>query len=212
MIRSLALTALVASADAYSIVAPRASALSAFRPVSDVRVAVPVRPSRAVMMSYDPNSGSSEPVDKEAASAMAILGAFLGVYIFDNVLTAGILAGLCAYLTTTEGQVGEISKATGKSIFGAYKKVVDFAEEKKLIPQAKSITDKVVGAAKKVDANYGISSKIDEKLQVRARAREVAAGPCTHGRSPADWPRAEPRARPIPHTPPRADLGQGVLG
>lgn len=51
--------------------------------------------------------------DKEVTISMALLGAFLGVYFFDNVITAAILAGVSSYLTTTDGGAGEASKSTG---------------------------------------------------------------------------------------------------
>lgn len=48
----------------------------------------------------------------------------------------------------------------------AYKSVVKFAQEKDVLPKAKTVTDKVVSALQAVDNNYGITAKIDEKLLV----------------------------------------------
>jgi len=50
---------------------------------------------------------------QESAIAVALTGAFLGIYVFDNIITAGVLAALASYLTTTDSQAGDIATSTG---------------------------------------------------------------------------------------------------
>jgi hypothetical protein len=50
---------------------------------------------------------------QESAIAVALTGAFLGVYLLDNLVTAAILAALGAYATTTDSQAGDIASSTG---------------------------------------------------------------------------------------------------
>jgi hypothetical protein len=86
--------------------------------------------------------------------------------VLDNLLTAGLLAGLTAYLTTTDSQAGDIATSGGAFVSKSYKATVKFVAEKDLLPKAKGITDKVVYALQAVDNNYGISATIDEKLLI----------------------------------------------
>lgn len=163
MFRStLALAALVACASGFEMTAPRPASVSAFSAVRAPRVAAPVvaRSSRAIVMS------SEEPSSQESATAAALTGAFLGIYVLDNLLLAGILAGLTAYLTTTDSQAGDIVSSGGALVSKSYKATVKFVAEKDLLPKAKTLTDKVVAALAAVDNNYGISAKIDEKLMI----------------------------------------------
>jgi hypothetical protein len=107
-----------------------------------------------------------EPTPQESAIAAALTSAFFGIYVLDNLLTAGLLAGLTAYLTTTDSQAGDIATSGGAFVSKSYKATVKFVAEKDLLPKAKGITDKVVYALQAVDNNYGISATIDEKLLI----------------------------------------------
>lgn len=57
---------------------------------------------------------AEDPTDAEISNAAAITGAFIGIYVLDNLLTAGILAGLAAYATTTDSKVGDFVKSSGE--------------------------------------------------------------------------------------------------
>ncbi|KAG8469474.1 hypothetical protein KFE25_005929 [Diacronema lutheri] len=162
MYRATALAALVACASGFELAAVRPMRVSAFSAARAPSVVAPVaqRSSRAVMMAEE------EVSPQESAIAVALTGAFLGIYVFDNIITAGVLAALASYLTTTDSQAGDIATSTGAFGFKTYKSIVKFAQEKDLLPKAKTVTDKVVSALQAVDNNYGITAKIDEKLLI----------------------------------------------
>lgn len=56
---------------------------------------------------------AEEPTPQESAIAVALTGAFVGIYFLDNLVTAAALAALAAYLTTTDSQAGDIATSTG---------------------------------------------------------------------------------------------------
>jgi len=107
---------------------------------------------------------SDSPSEKESTIAVALTGAFLGVYVLDNVITAAILASLAAYATTTDSKAGELATQTGEVVAKSYKSIVKFSSENNVLPKAKEVTDKVVAVLNQVNENYQITAKIDEKL------------------------------------------------
>mmetsp|Transcript_8867 Transcript_8867/g.25779 ORF Transcript_8867/g.25779 Transcript_8867/m.25779 type:complete len:193 (+) Transcript_8867:47-625(+) len=171
MLRSLVLTALVACAAGFQAPAatrPAVSAFSAVRPASVV-APMPVQTTRSGIVMSD------DPTDKESTIAVALTGAFVGVYFLDNVITAAVLGALAAYLTTTDSKAGEIASATGSNVAKVYKKIVSFATEQNVLPKAKEVTDKVVGVLDSVNQNYGITAKIDEKLLLSEKIETASA-------------------------------------
>lgn len=56
---------------------------------------------------------ADEPTPQQSAIAVAITAGFFGVYVLDNLVTAALLAGLAAYLTTTDSQAGDVATSTG---------------------------------------------------------------------------------------------------
>jgi len=108
MLRTILLSALVACASGYQMGAMRPAAVSAFTAARAPCVAMPVQSSRAIMMSDE------EPSAQESAIAVALGGAFVGIYVLDNVISAAVLAALSAYLTTTDSQAGDIATSAGR--------------------------------------------------------------------------------------------------
>merc|ERR1719174_1986467 len=108
----------------------------------------------------------SEPSDKGIVVGASAVGGILGVYLFKDLGTAVFLACAGAYGATLTNSFGEASKTAGTFASKAYGKTLEINEEYDVLPKAKSALDTVSTAAANLDANYGITAKVDEQLKL----------------------------------------------
>merc|ERR1719387_487254 len=113
--------------------------------------------------------GGEEPDEKAKTIGAAGLGGVLGVVLFGSLPGAIFLAGAGAYAATKN----ETVKSAGSAAATVYSKAVDLEQEYEVLPKAKSAVDTVVNVADNLNKNYGLTDKIDEKLQISARAESL---------------------------------------
>jgi len=114
--------------------------------------------------------GGDEPTEKEMTIGAAGLGGIAGVVLFGSLPGAVILAGAAAY-----GAVkNETVKSAGAAAAKVYNKAADIEQEYEVLPKAKSALDTVVSVADNLNKNYGLTDKIDAKLQLSARAESLS--------------------------------------
>merc|ERR1719160_1190650 len=109
--------------------------------------------------------GGEEPTEKAKTIGAASLGGALGVVLFGSLPGAILLAGAGAYAATKNDTV----KSAGGAAATVYSKAVDLEQEYEVLPKAKSAIDTVVTVADNLNKNYGLTDKIDEKLQLTGR-------------------------------------------
>merc|ERR1719174_3195895 len=114
-----------------------------------------------------------EPSDKAVAIGAASVGGILGVYLFGDLGTAVFLSCLGAYGATLSNGFGEASKNAGGFASKAYSKTLEINEQYDVLPKAKSAIDTVSTAAANLDANYGITAKIDDQLKLSQAVEKV---------------------------------------
>jgi hypothetical protein len=113
--------------------------------------------------------GGEEPTEKEKTLGAAGLGGVLGVVLFGSLPGAVLAAGAAAYACTKSDAVKSAGEATAK----VYTKAVELEQEYEVLPKAKSAVDTVVTVADNLNKNYGLTDKIDEKIQLSARAESL---------------------------------------
>jgi hypothetical protein len=109
-----------------------------------------------------------EPAGKAVTVGAAAVGGVLGVYFFHELSTGVILASLFAYGSTLSNSFGSATKTAGSAAAKVYGKTLELNEQYDVLPKTKSALDTVTTAAANLDANYGITSSIDEKLKLSA--------------------------------------------
>jgi len=114
-----------------------------------------------------------EASDKAVAVGAASVGGILGVYFFGDLGTAVFLACLGAYGSTLSNGFGSASKSAGTFASKAYGKTLEINDQYDVLPKAKSALDTVSTAAANLDANYGITAKIDDQLKLSAAVEKV---------------------------------------
>jgi hypothetical protein len=114
--------------------------------------------------------GGDEPTEKEMTIGAAGLGGIAGVVLFGSLPGAVILAGAAAYGAVKNDTV----KSAGSAAAKVYNKAVDIEQEYEVLPKAKSALDTVVSVADNLNKNYGLTDKIDAKLQLSARAESLS--------------------------------------
>jgi len=159
MARFVLIAALLALASGFNAPAV-ASKLGASKLASPVRAA-PVM--------------AEEPTDKAVTIGAAAAGGILGVYFFHELSTAVVLATALAYGSTLSNGFGKFSKTAGSSAAKVYGKTLELNEQYDVIPKAKSAIDTVSTAASNLDANYGVTAKIDDQLKISAAVDKAAA-------------------------------------
>jgi hypothetical protein len=158
MARFILLAALLALASAFQ--APAASKLGASKLAS---------PARTAMVTME------EPSDKAVTIGAAAFGGIVGVYLFHELSTAVVLACVFAYGSTLSNGFGGFSKTAGSSAAKVYGKTLELNEQYDVVPKAKSALDTVTTAAANLDANYGVTAKIDEQLKLSAAVEKATA-------------------------------------
>jgi hypothetical protein len=158
MARFLLLASALAVAAGFQ--APAVSKLAASR------MAEPVRTAAVTMQ---------EPGDKAVTVGAAAVGGVLGVYFFHELSTGVILASLFAYGSTLTNSFGSATKTAGSAAAKVYGKTLELNEQYDVLPKTKSALDTVTTAAANLDANYGITSSIDDKLQLSAAVDKASA-------------------------------------
>ena len=113
--------------------------------------------------------------DKAVTLGAAGLGAFLGVYLFHEVSAALLLAVTFAYGTTVSNSFGDATRKAGEITSKGYDKVVELNAEYDLLPKGKTALDAATTAVSNINENYGITSKIDEKLQISPAIEKASA-------------------------------------
>merc|ERR1719160_1105551 len=113
--------------------------------------------------------GGEEPTEKAKTIGAASLGGALGVVLFGSLPSAVLLAAAGAYAATKNDTV----KSAGGAAATVYAKAVDLEQEYEVLPKAKSAIDTVVNVADNLNKNYGLTDKIDAKLQLSERAESL---------------------------------------
>jgi hypothetical protein len=114
--------------------------------------------------------GDAEPTEKEMTIGAAGLGGIAGVVLFGSLPGAVILAGAAAYGAVKNDTV----KSAGAAAAKVYNKAADIEQEYEVLPKAKSAIDTVVSVADNLNKNYGLTDKIDAKLQLSSRAESLS--------------------------------------
>merc|ERR1711988_953432 len=92
---------------------------------------------------------------------------------FGDLGTGVFLALVGAYGSTLSNGFGSATKSAGSFASKAYSKTLEINEQYDVLPKAKSAVDTVSTAASNLDANYGITAKIDEQLKLSAAVEKV---------------------------------------
>jgi len=127
------------------------------------------QPARAAMVTME------EPGDKAVVIGAASVGGIIGVYFFHELSTAVVLAVALAYGSTLSNGFGSFSKTAGNSAAKVYGKTLELNEQYDVVPKAKSALDTVSTAAANLDANYGVTAKIDDQLKLSQSVEKVTA-------------------------------------
>lgn len=134
---------------------------------------VAVAPRPAVSAQRFANVQMTEPSGKAVTIGAASVGGILGVYLFGDLGTAVFLACVGAYGSTLTNGFGSATKTAGTFASKAYGKTLEINEQYDVLPKAKSAVDTVATAASNLDANYGITAKIDDQLKLSAAVEKV---------------------------------------
>jgi len=126
-------------------------------------------PARTAMVTMD------EPGDKAIVVGAAAVGGIVGVYLFKELSTGVFLAALFAYGSTLTNSFGSATKTAGSAAAKVYSKTLELNEQYDVLPKTKSALDTVTTAAANLDANYGITAGIDDKLKLSASVDKATA-------------------------------------
>jgi hypothetical protein len=107
--------------------------------------------------------------DNKKIVGAAGAGAFLGVFLQQDIVNVALLSLVAAYMATLTNDVGDATRAVGGAADTAYTKAKDINDEYGVLPKAKTAADTVLTVADNVNTNYGLTSKLDEKLAIRAK-------------------------------------------
>jgi len=118
---------------------------------------------------------AEEPAGSEVIVGAAAVGGIAGVYLFHELSAGVILAGALAYGATLSNQFGSATRTTGAAAAKVYAKAQDLNEQYDVLPKAKGALDAVGTAAANLDANYGISAQVDEKLKISEAVSKAAS-------------------------------------
>jgi hypothetical protein len=110
---------------------------------------------------------------KATTIGAAAVGGILGVYFFHELSTAVVLSVALAYGSTLSNGFGKFSTTAGSSAAKVYSKTLELNEQYDVLPKAKGALDTVSTAAANLDANYGITSKIDDQLKLSAAVEKA---------------------------------------
>ena len=122
----------------------------------------------------------AEPSDKAVAIGAAAFGGIVGVQLTGELSTAVIFATALAYGSTLSNGFGDFSKKVGGASSKVYDKTLELNEQYDVLPKAKSAIDTVSTTAANLDANYGITAKIDEQLKLTEAVDKVPPRPPPH--------------------------------
>merc|ERR1711865_830504 len=103
------------------------------------------------------------------------VGGIVGIYLTGELQSGLILGSVLAYASTTASQFGKYSESAGETAVKVYDKTLELNAQYDLLPKIKSATDTVTVAASNLDKNYGITSKIDEKLKLSQAVEKAGA-------------------------------------
>merc|ERR1719327_378165 len=126
-------------------------------------------PARTAMVTMQ------EPSDKAVVIGAAAVGGIVGIYLFKELSTGVFLAALFAYGSTLTNSFGSATKTAGSAAAKVYGKTLELNEQYDVLPKTKSALDTVTTAAANLDANYGITAKVDEQLKISASIDKAAA-------------------------------------
>lgn len=129
-------------------------------PISKLGMSQLQQPMRVAQVTMQEQS------DKAVAIGAAAVGGILGVYLFHELSTAVVLAIILAYGSTLSNGFGGFSKSAGSTAAKVYGKTLELNEQYDVLPKAKGALDTVTTAASNLDANYGITTKIDDQLKL----------------------------------------------
>merc|ERR1719197_301887 len=137
------------------------------------KVGAAARPLQAAQPRFAAVTMADDPSDKAVTVGAACVGGLVGVYLFGDLGTSVFLAALLAYGSTLSNGFGEATKSAGSFAAKAYGKTTEINEEYDVLPKAKSALDTVTTAAANLDANYGITAKVDEQLKLSQAVEKV---------------------------------------
>merc|ERR1719171_2172553 len=103
--------------------------------------------------------------EKAKTIGAAGIGGVAGIVLFGSLPWTIGLGALAAYASTKSDAV----KSAGGVAADVYSKAVELEQEYEVLPKAKSAVDTVVTVADNLNKNYGLTDKIDEKLQLTGR-------------------------------------------
>jgi hypothetical protein len=106
-------------------------------------------------------------------AAAAAVGAFVGVFLQQDILNVALLSLVAAYCATLTNSVGEVTNTVAGTAEKAYTKAKDFNQEYDVLPKAKDAADTVLSVADNLNSNYGISNKIDERLKLTDKVDDI---------------------------------------
>lgn len=115
------------------------------------------------------------PGDKAVAIGAAATGGILGVYLTGELSTGVLFAAVFAYGTTLSNSFGSATKTAGSTAAKVYSKTLEINEQYDVLPKTKSALDTVTTAAANLDANYGVTASIDEKLKLSATVEKATS-------------------------------------
>merc|ERR1711935_450303 len=124
--------------------------------------------------------GRTPLVEMQASSKATVIGAaavggIVGVYFTGELQSGLILGAALAYASTTASQFGNYAESAGETAVKVYDKTLELNAQYDLLPKIKSATDTATTAANNLDKNYGITSKIDEKLKLSQAVEKATA-------------------------------------
>ena len=121
-----------------------------------------------------------DPTDRAVTIGAAAAGGLVGVQLTGELSWGVLLSIVCAYGTTLSNGFGDATKTLGSLSSKTYSKSVELNEQYDILPKAKSAIDTTVTIASNLDANYGISAKVDEQLKLSQAVDSVRAPPHLH--------------------------------
>jgi hypothetical protein len=118
-------------------------------------------------------AAADEPSDQAVTIAAAAVGGLAGIQLFGELTPALGLCLLAAYGTTKTGDFGNAVKSVGRISAKAWNKGTELNEQYELLPKGKTALDTTLRTASNLNANYGITEKIDQKLLLSSKIDKV---------------------------------------
>jgi hypothetical protein len=126
---------------------------------------------RAIAVNMADDSQPS--LNKATTLGAAAVGGLAAVYFTGEVTDAVLWSLIAAYLSTLSNGLGDATRTAGDVAAKVYDKAAQVNEEYDVLPKAKNAADNLVTTADNLNKNYGLTSAIDEKLQLSEKAETL---------------------------------------